>query len=162
MIPGEIFRSFAEFQGIVNINDFGFPLGFQELLQASLGFLWSFVFARIRLDPLSGLDPAPRLHIDDCFEIRNCRLRHLWSAVIKSTNFSARSTAPPLRLLHGALEILVPLQISQFRSFGEMSVNTVLTQILTVSWMWAPKKLHEKNWRESLRVLEFHHPPNFP
>ena len=28
--------------------------------------------------------------------------------------------------------------------------------------MWALKMLHEKNWRESLRVLEFHHPPNFP
>ena len=54
MIPGEIFTSFAEFQGIVSINDFWFPLGNQELLQASLGFLWSFVFARIRLDPLCG------------------------------------------------------------------------------------------------------------
>ena len=54
MIPGKIFTSFAEFQGIVSVNDFWFPLGFQELLQASLGFLWSFGFARIRLDPLSG------------------------------------------------------------------------------------------------------------
>ena len=56
MIPGEIFTSFAEFQGIVSVNDFRFPLGIQELLQAE----W--------------LDPAPRLHIDDCLEIRNCRL----------------------------------------------------------------------------------------
>ena len=55
MIPREIFTSFAEFQGIVSVNDFRIPLGFQELLQASLGFLWSFGFARIRLDPLSGL-----------------------------------------------------------------------------------------------------------
>ena len=39
MIPGEIFTSFAEFQGIVSVNDFGFPLGLQELLQASLSFL---------------------------------------------------------------------------------------------------------------------------
>ena len=39
MIPGEIFTSFIEFQGIVSFNDFRFPLGFQELLQASLGFL---------------------------------------------------------------------------------------------------------------------------
>ena len=39
MIPGEIFTSFAEFQRIVSINDFGIPIGFQELLQASLGFL---------------------------------------------------------------------------------------------------------------------------
>ena len=27
---------------------------------------------------------------------------------------------------------------------------------------WALKMLHEKNWRENLRELEFHHPPNFP
>ena len=46
-------------------------------------------------------------------------LRTLWSAVIKSPNFSARGTTPPLRLLHGALVILVLLQISQFRSFGK-------------------------------------------
>ena len=39
MIPGEIFKSFAEFQGIISVNDFRLPLGFQELLQASLGFL---------------------------------------------------------------------------------------------------------------------------
>ena len=54
MIPGEIFTSFAKFQRIVKVNDFWFPLSFQELLQASLGFLWSFGFARIRLDPLGG------------------------------------------------------------------------------------------------------------
>ena len=45
-------------------------------------------------------------------------LRTLWSAVIKSPKFSARSTAPPMRLLHGALVILVLWQISQFRSSG--------------------------------------------
>ena len=39
MIPGEIFTSFAEFQGIVSVNDFWFPIRLQELLQASLGFL---------------------------------------------------------------------------------------------------------------------------
>ena len=42
MIPCKIFTSFAEFQGIVSVNDFWFPLWFQELLQASLGFLGRF------------------------------------------------------------------------------------------------------------------------
>ena len=46
-------------------------------------------------------------------------LRTLWSAIIKSPKFSARSTTPPMRLLHGALVILVFWQISQFRSFGK-------------------------------------------
>ena len=39
MIPGEIFTGFAEFQGIVSVHDIRFPIGLQELLQASLGFL---------------------------------------------------------------------------------------------------------------------------
>ena len=46
-------------------------------------------------------------------------LRTLWSAVIRSPKFSARSTAPPLRLLHGAIVMLVLWQISQFRSLGK-------------------------------------------
>ena len=50
------------------------------------------------------------------------------------------------------------LAISVFR---EMSINTVLTQILT-SLGSAPKRLHEKNWRESLSVMEVRHSPNFP
>ena len=72
IIARKIFTGFAKFQGIVSVNDFRIPIGLQELVQASLGFLWSFCFARICLDPLSGLSPAPRLHICDCFEIRNC------------------------------------------------------------------------------------------
>ena len=53
-----------------------------------------------------------------------CRDSHLslitlWSAVFKSPKFSARGTTPPVRLLHGALVILVLMQISQFGSFGK-------------------------------------------
>ena len=54
MVPGEILTSFAKFQGIFSVNDFRLPIWLQELLQASLVFLRSFCFARIRLDPLSG------------------------------------------------------------------------------------------------------------
>ena len=53
MIPGKIFTSFAEFQGIVCVNDFRIPLGFQKLLQASLGFLGRFCVAWVALQPLS-------------------------------------------------------------------------------------------------------------
>ena len=49
MMPGEIFTSFAEFQGIVSVNGFRLPIWLQELLQASSSFLWSFCFARICL-----------------------------------------------------------------------------------------------------------------
>ena len=72
MIPGEIFTRFAEFRGIVSVNDFTFPLPFQELLQAPSCFLRSFCFARIgTLGSIECLSPAPRLRIGDCFEIRN-------------------------------------------------------------------------------------------
>ena len=56
-------------------------------------------------------------------------LRTLWSAVIKSPKFSTRSTTLPIRLLHGALVILVLWQISQIRSFGKW----VLTLCLPIS-----------------------------
>ena len=46
-------------------------------------------------------------------------LRILWSAVIKSPNFSARGAASPVRLLEGVLVILVRKHTSQFRSFGK-------------------------------------------
>ena len=52
MIPGEIFTGFAKFQGIVSVSDLRFPIRLQELLSAPFGFLRSFCFARIRLDPL--------------------------------------------------------------------------------------------------------------
>ena len=39
---------------ICQCNDFRFPIWLQKLLQTPLCFLWSFCFARIWLDPLSG------------------------------------------------------------------------------------------------------------
>ena len=72
MIPGKIFTGFAKFQGIVSVNDFRIPLGLQELLQASLGFLWSFRFCTDMPGSIEWPSPAPRLRIGDCFEIRNC------------------------------------------------------------------------------------------
>ena len=46
--------------------------------------------------------------------------------------------------------------------FWKMSIHIVLTQILTSLWQSVLKRLHEKNWRESLPVMEFRHPPNSP
>ena len=96
-----------------------------------------------------------------CTTTAQLSLRTLWSAVIKSPKFSARGTAPPLRLLHGALVILVLLQISQFRSLGKW-VKTLCYPNPHVSWIWALKNASWQDWRENLLVVEFHHPPNFP
>ena len=52
-----------------------------------------------------------------------------------------------------------PLADLAISVFGKMSMNIVFTQ---VSFRSALKRLHEMNWRESLPVMEFHHPPNSP
>ena len=49
MIPGYFLARLAKIQGFVSVNEFGFPLGFQELLQASLELLGSLCFALVGL-----------------------------------------------------------------------------------------------------------------
>ena len=108
------------------------------------------------------LDPAPRLHIGDCFEIRNCRLGPC--GLLLSSHQKFVSSRYGFAIASSAWDPcnfgpFTDLAISVFR---EMSMNTVLTQILTSLECGLQKKLHEKNWRENLRVLEFHQPPHFP
>ena len=118
MIPGEIFTSFAEFQGIVSVNDFRIPIGLQELLQAPFGLLRSFCFARIRLDPLGS-----QVLNHDCTSVIVSRFAIVTEDFViccyQVTKIFSTSTAPPLRLLHGGLVIFVLWQISQFRSLGK-------------------------------------------
>ena len=71
-------------------------------------------------------------------------LRTLWSAVIKSPKLTARGTGSPLRLLHGALVILVRLQISQFRSWGKW----VWTLCLPKSSRLISIGFEETSWEE--------------
>ena len=130
MIPWKIFTSFSEFQGIVSVNDFWFPLGFQELLQASLGFLWSLIFARIRLDPLGG----QILH-HDCVSMIVSKLEIVaWDLVVccyqVTKVHSSRYGFAIASFARSPCNFgpLTDLAISVFR---EMSVNIVLTQILT-------------------------------
>ena len=52
MIPGKISTSFSEFQGIVSVNDFGFPRRLQELLCALLHYLRNFRLTWVGLYPL--------------------------------------------------------------------------------------------------------------
>ena len=65
MIPGKIFTSFAEFQGIVSVNDFRLPIRLQELLQAPL-FPEKFLFCTDTRGSIEWPSLAPRLHIYDC------------------------------------------------------------------------------------------------
>ena len=125
MIPGKVFTGFAKFRGIVSVNDFWFPIWLRELLQASLGFLWSFVFARICLDPLSG----QVLH-HDCISMIVSRFAIVTEDLVICCNqithkFSARGTAPPMRLLHGALVNFGPLADLAISVFKKVSINTV-------------------------------------
>ena len=130
MIPGEIFTRFAEFQGIVSVNDFWLLIGLQKLLQSFFEFPVKFLFCTDMLGSIEWPSSAPRLHIGDCFEIRNChwgpcdcceQITKIFSTKYGST--FASSARGPSDFSH-----LTDLAISVF---GEMSLNTVFTQILT-------------------------------
>ena len=130
MNPGKIFTSFAEFQGIVSVNDFRLPIWHQELLQPLCVSWESFCFARIRLDPLGG----QVLHLDCismivskfktftenfvicCYQVTKIFCTRYGSAIASSARCPC-NFGP-----------LTDLAISVFR---EMSLNTVLAQILT-------------------------------
>ena len=159
MIPGKIFTSFAEFQGIVSVNDFRFPIRLQELLQAPLCFLWSFCFARICLDPSSG----QVLH-HDCVAMIVSRFAIVikdvvicWNQITKICGsrygFAIASSA------WGPCNFgpFTDLAISVFR---EMSVNTVLTQILTYLGCGLLRHFMRRTG-VCLCVQEFRHPPKF-
>ena len=143
MIPGEIFTSCAKFQGIVSVNDFRLPIRLQELLQASLCFCEVFV--------LRGYDWIHWV-AKSCTTIANRWMfrdsmftgTFVISAVIKSPKFSARGTAPPMRLLHGALVISVLWQITQFRSSG----NWVSTLCLPKSSLLLDVGSKDISWEE--------------
>ena len=154
MIPGKICTSFSKFRGIVSLNDFRLPTRLQELLQASLCFLKSYCFARIRLDPSGG----QVLHHDcismivsrfttftENFVICCNQITKIFCTRYDSANASSawcpRNFGP-----------LTDLAISVFR---EVSTNTVFTQIHT---SLGSKIIHEKNWRVSLCVRELCHP----
>ena len=128
MIPGEIFTSFAEFQGIVSVNDFRLPIGLQELLQASLGLLWSFCFAWLRLDPLSG----EVLH-HDCISVIVSRFAIVTEDLVIccyqiTKLFSTKYGSAIASSAWGPCNFgpLADLAISVFK---EMSFHTVFTQI---------------------------------
>ena len=130
MIPGEIFTSFAEFEGIVSVNDFRLPIRLQQLLEASLCFLRSFYFARIRLDPVG--DQV--LH-HDCISMIVSRFTTFTEnfviccyQVTKSFCTKYGSANPSSARCPCNFGPLTDLAISVFR---EMSMNIVFTQILT-------------------------------
>ena len=116
MIPGKIFTTFAKFQGIVSVDDFRLPFWLQDLLQAFV-FPEKFLFCTDMTGSLGWLSPAPRLHIDDCFEIQNL---HWELCDLLFPNKHQIFFLHEVRLRHcvlctGPLVILVLWQISQFR-----------------------------------------------
>ena len=101
MIPGEIFTSFAEFHGIVSVNDFSSG-NFCKLLWVYCGVfvLHGYVWIHWVVD--SCTTTAYRWLCRDS----QLSLRTLWFAALKSPKFSARSTAPPLRQNTTGLPVL--------------------------------------------------------
>ena len=160
MIPGKIFTSFAKFQGIVSVNDFRFPLGFQDLLQASLCFLWSFCLARICLDPLSG----QVLH-HDCISVIVSRFTSFTENFViccyQVTKIFCTKYGSAI-----ASSARSPCNFGPFTDLANFGLKGNEYKHCACpnphfSWMWALKILHEKNWRVSLWVQELFHPQDF-
>ena len=157
VIPGKIFTSLAKFQGIISVNDLRLPVRLQELLQASLPFPEKFLFCTDMTGSIGWLDPARRLHVDDCFEIRNCRLGPCDLLLSSHQNLQHE-----VRLRH-CVFCTVPLwfwsflQISQFRSLGKW----VFVLCLPKSSLLVDVGSKDSSWEElgvSLCVQELYHP----
>ena len=104
---------------------FGFLWGSRNFCKL-LCFLRSILFYTDTPGSIEWLSPAPRLHIGDCFEIRNCHWGPCDLLLSSHQNFQLE-----VRLRHsvfctGALVILVLSQISQFRSFWKWVLTLYL------------------------------------
>ena len=142
MIPGKIFTGLTKFQGIVSVNDFRLPFRLQELWQAPLCFLRSFVFARIWLDPLGG-----QVLQHDCISMIVSRFTIFTENFAICCNqvtkiFCAKYGSAKASSARGPCDVgpLADLAISVFR---EVSINTVFTQFLT--------SLERGLWRHFIR-----------
>ena len=129
MVPGDTVPRFAEFQGIVSVNDFRLPIGLQELLQAPFGFLRSFHGNDwIHWVAKSCTTTAYRW----LSRYSQLSLKTLWSACCYQVTkfFSTRYGSTIASSARGPCNFgpLADLAISVFR---EMSMNIVFTHILT-------------------------------
>ena len=129
MIPGEIFTSFAKFQGIVSVNDWASYRAPGTFASFS-GFPVKFLFCTDTTGSIGWLNPAPRLHIGDCFEIRIVTEDFVICCYQVTKIFRTRysSTIASSARCPCNFGPLADLAISVFR---EVSMDTVLTQILT-------------------------------
>ena len=120
----------CQINGIVSVNDFRIPFGFQELFQAPVRFLRSFCFARVRLDPLGG----QVLH-HDCISVIVSRFTTFTeNFVICCTQlakiFRTRYDSANASFARGRCDF-GPLEDLAIVVFREVSINTVFTQIHT-------------------------------
>ena len=131
MIPGKIFTSFAKFQGIVSVNDFWLPIRVPGTFASFSGFLVKFlVLHGYALDPLGGWV----LH-HDCISVIVSRFAIVTEDFViccyqVTKIYSSKYGFAIASSARGPCNFgpLTDLAISVLR---EMSINTVLTQILT-------------------------------
>ena len=145
------FTSSDKFHGNVSVNDFAFPRRPQEHLQALFCFLRSCCFARVWLNPLtcqilyhdsvseivSILTSFTKNFVTCCYQVTNIFCTRYGSAIASSARAPCYSSC-------------------RFRSFGPSGSEYEHCAYPNphVSWMWALKTLHEKNWRVSLCVQD--------
>ena len=155
MIPGKIFTGFAEFQGIVSVNELLVSFLAPRTFASSFVFPAKFLFCTETTGSIGWPRPAPRLHIDDCFEIHNFHWEFCDLLLSSHQNFLHE-----VRLRH-CVFCTGPMWYWSFyrsRNFGLWGNEYKHCAYPHVSWIWALKMVHEKNWRVSLCVQELYHP----
>ena len=71
MISRKDLHRLCKLQGVVSVNDFRLPIRLPELLQAPFVSPEKFLFCTGTTESIGWQSPAPRLHIDDCFDTHN-------------------------------------------------------------------------------------------
>ena len=123
MIPQHIFTRFAKFQPIICVNHVRTGFRLKKCLKTLFRYSAKCLFCMDQLVTIKWTNPARSPRTCDCYDDSPSSLRNLWSAVIKSPNFSARGTPLPVRLSQRAIVIWVLLHTSQFWSFGECVIT---------------------------------------
>ena len=147
MIPGNIFTSFANFHGIVSVNDCSVSSSAPRFFVSSSSFPEKFLFymGMIISTELPSLVPLQR--VDDCVEIHFLQWELCDPQFLNLSKFSALGTTVPARLLQEAPVIFVLKQISQFGSSGKCVYTPYAYPSPVLLLLATPLVIHEKKWK---------------
>ena len=122
----------------------------------SSGFPEKFLLDKGKIVSIGWPNLVPQQRIDDYVMIHILHWGLCDPLLSNHQSFATPDTTVPVRLVQEALVIFVLKQVSQFRSFGKW-----VKMLCLLGTTFAPKVIHEKNWKH-LDVLEHFHQPIHP